>query len=335
MEDFEMKNTKIFCKIILFCILTANLIVFKLSAGEKPSVFVSILPQVEFAQKICGDKIDVQVMVRPGQSPHSYAPTPKQMAGLARSTAFFAIGVPFEKALLKKIRNVNLIDCCKGIQYRSMKSNLIELDDHNEGHHHEGHNHDREHEEHHDEHEEEHNGHDHDHDHDHDHGHGDGMDPHVWLSPVNAKIIVRNMCEAFKKIDAENAGFFEANSIKYIKEIDNLHNSLSKTLAPFKGQYFFVFHPAFGYFADCYHLKQVAVEVEGKAPRGRELAEFISKIKKYKTKVIFVQPQFSINSAKAIASATGGAVVPLNPLAKNYIENLQTISTKVSRALKN
>jgi zinc transport system substrate-binding protein len=317
MEDSVMTNTQAFNKLILFCLLTANLIVFKLSAGEKSSVFVSILPQVEFAQKICGDKIDVQVMVSPGQSPHSYAPTPRQMAGLARSAAFFAIGVPFEKALLKKIRNVNLIDCCKGIQYRSMKSNLIELDDHDEGHHHEGHNHNGE------------------HNHDHDHDHGDGMDPHVWLSPVNAKIIVRNMCEAFKKIDAENAGFFEANSIKYIKEIDNLHNSLSKTLAPFKGQYFFVFHPAFGYFADCYHLKQVAVEVEGKAPRGRELAEFISKIKKYKTKVIFVQPQFSINSAKAIASATGGAVVPLNPLAKNYIENLQTISTKVSRALKN
>ena len=76
-------------------------------AGDALKVFVSIVPQKYFVKKIGGDLVDVSVMVRPGASPATYEPKPKQMVALSRAKVYFAIGVPFEKAWLKKIISAN------------------------------------------------------------------------------------------------------------------------------------------------------------------------------------------------------------------------------------
>lgn len=72
-------------------------------AGDALKVFVSIVPQKYFVEKIGGDLVDVSVMVQRGASPATYEPKPKQMVVLSRAKIYFAIGVPFEKAWLKKI----------------------------------------------------------------------------------------------------------------------------------------------------------------------------------------------------------------------------------------
>jgi zinc transport system substrate-binding protein len=94
-----------------------------------------------------------------------------------------------------------------------------------------------------------------------------------------------------------------------------------------------VYHPAFGYFADAYGLKQVPVEVEGKEPSARQLAAFIERAKAAGAKVIFVQPQFSTKSAEAVARSIGGAVVPMDPLATDYLANLERTAEKTAEAL--
>ncbi|NQT56600.1 MAG: zinc ABC transporter substrate-binding protein [Desulfobacteraceae bacterium] len=71
--------------------------------GDALKVFVSIVPQRYFVKKIGGDLVDISVMVRSGVSPATYEPKPKQMVVLSRAKVYFAIGVPFEKAWLKKI----------------------------------------------------------------------------------------------------------------------------------------------------------------------------------------------------------------------------------------
>ena len=76
-------------------------------AGDALKVFVSIVPQKYFVKKIGDDLVDVSVMVRPGASPATYEPKPKQMVALSRAKVYFAIGVPFEKAWLKKIISAN------------------------------------------------------------------------------------------------------------------------------------------------------------------------------------------------------------------------------------
>ena len=97
---------------------------------------------------------------------------------------------------------------------------------------------------------------------------------------------------------------------------------------------FFVFHPAFGYFARAYGLEQVAVETGGREPSPKQLATLINQAKHEKVKVIFVQPQFSSKTARTIAKAISGVVIPIDPIDKDYLKNLETISEKINEALK-
>lgn len=76
------------------------------AAGMVP-VFVSIVPQKYFVEKIGGKLADVSVMVEPGASPHNYEPKPRQMAALSKTKVYFAIGIEFENVWLEKIAAVN------------------------------------------------------------------------------------------------------------------------------------------------------------------------------------------------------------------------------------
>ena len=78
---------------------------------------------------------------------------------------------------------------------------------------------------------------------------------------------------------------------------------------------------------------QRAVEVEGKSPSPRQLAKLIKEAQEENVKVIFVQPQFDPKSAKAVAAAIGGAVVPLDALAENVAGNLRTMADKIASGL--
>jgi zinc transport system substrate-binding protein len=98
------------------------------------------------------------------------------------------------------------------------------------------------------------------------------------------------------------------------------------------GENIFVFHPVFGYFANQYGLVQMAVEVEGKAPKGRALAEFINQARAAKARVIFVQPQFDTRTADKIAAAISGVVIALDPLARDYINNLTVMAQTIKEA---
>jgi len=88
-------------------------------AANKIKVFVSILPQQYFVERVGGEFVDVHVMVGPGQNPATYEPTPQQMAALASADIYFSIGVPFEKAWLNKIKTSNhelkVIECCESL----------------------------------------------------------------------------------------------------------------------------------------------------------------------------------------------------------------------------
>ncbi|MBR4328869.1 MAG: zinc ABC transporter substrate-binding protein, partial [Candidatus Riflebacteria bacterium] len=91
-----------------------------------------------------------------------------------------------------------------------------------------------------------------------------------------------------------------------------------------------VFHPAFGYFANKYGMIQKAVEIEGKEPAPRQLGELIRNCRNEGIKVIFVQKQFPVSTAKTIAASIGGSVVAIDPLSEDYLNNLRTIAESVA-----
>jgi zinc transport system substrate-binding protein len=89
-----------------------------------------------------------------------------------------------------------------------------------------------------------------------------------------------------------------------------------------------VFHPAWGYFAHAYGLKQVPIEIEGKDPKPAQLKELIQHARENGIKVVFVQPQFSTKSAELVAREIGGQVAFANPLAEDWMANLRQVADK-------
>jgi zinc transport system substrate-binding protein len=300
-----------------------------LAAGRLP-VFVSIVPQQYFVQQIGKDLVDIQVMVQPGASPATYEPKPQQMADLSKAKIYFAIGVPFENAWLRKIAdpnpNMRVIHTDQGIEKLAMAAHHHHHDDqteeHHEGEHHEA-DHDHEKSEHHGE-----AAHDEDH---HEHA---GLDPHIWLSPPLVKIQARNILAALQEADPANQSVYEANFNEFTARIGQLDTDLKNTFAGKKGLQFMVFHPAWGYFAHAYGLKQVPIEIEGKDPKPAQLKELVQHARENGIKVVFVQPQFSTKSAELIAREIGGQVAFANPLAEDWMANMREVADKFESALK-
>lgn len=281
------------------------------------TVTVSILPQKYFVEKIAQDKINVNVMVKPGYSPATYEPQTSQMKLLSNSKAYFSIGVPFESAWLEKFENANkdmpIIDTTKGI----VKLKMSEHDHHDEEDKHE--------EE--DKHLEEKNSDDM-------HHHEGGLDPHVWLDPILVKVQAKNIYEALLQIDAKNAAFYTKNYHLFITELDSLDKELRAILSNVSKKEFMVFHPSWGYFAKRYDLEQIAVEKEGKEPKPKEIVALIKESKEHNIKVIFVSPQFSKKAAKTIARSIGGNVVVIDHLSYEYKTGLINTAESISNSYK-
>jgi zinc transport system substrate-binding protein len=290
---------------IYFIVLISGLWVFSgpASGDGRIPVYVSILPQADFVQQIAKDRVDVQVMVVPGASPATYEPKPRQMAGLARARAYFAIGAPFEKVWLSRIAAANpamrIVQTDAGIAKRPMAAHYHAeaLDSHEDA------------------------------------GRG-SPDPHIWLSPPLVKIQAGAIRDALTQLDPARRDFYEVNYSNFVARLDDLDGRLRATFAGRQGLRFMVFHPAWGYFADAYGLVQVPIELEGKDPKPARLAQLIQIARRHEIRVIFVQPQFSSRSAEMVAREIGGRVVPADPLPSDWIAGLSAVADRFDEALR-
>jgi len=156
-------------------------------------------------------------------------------------------------------------------------------------------------------------------------------DPHIWLSPKNAKIIVENICEGLVQIDPANSTYYEQNKEAYLRELDALDKEISQILSASKASAhkFIVYHPAWSYFARDYGLEQISVEEGGKEPTPERIASIIEEAKRNNITKIFASPQFK-DKAEVIAKEIGGEVVEINPLAENYIENMRKFAEELA-----
>jgi zinc transport system substrate-binding protein len=152
-----------------------------------------------------------------------------------------------------------------------------------------------------------------------------GDDPHIWLSPRNAKIQVNNVLQALIEVDLAYQDYYMDNACRYLQKLDGLDRCIKESLKGIKVRKFITFHPAFTYFAHDYGLEQIAIEVGGKSPKAKDINRAIDEAQKYNIKVIFAEPQFDPKKAEVIASEIGGEVVFINPLAQNYLQNMYTI----------
>jgi len=277
------------------------------------TVTVSILPQKYFVDRIGGDLVDVNVMVGPGESPHSYEPRASQMASLSESLVYFSIGVEFEDAWMDRISSANqdmqIIDLSEGIDRISAPEHSHHEDSHEGSETGEDHDADEEHQE------------------------MEELDPHIWTSPANGAVIARKIYRTLAEIDPENGQFYKENLDSLLQDIENLQVEISDALKSAGSGKFMVFHPAWGYFAREFGLEQLPVEVGGSEPSAQELAEIISEAEEEGISVIFAQPEFSTRSADYIADEIGGRVILISPLAEDWLSNLNQVAEILSENL--
>ncbi len=286
--------------------------------SDKVGVIVSILPQVDMVEAVGGEYVDVTEMIPKGESPHAYAPVTSQMKAVSKASIYFTVGsgVEFEENHLDALRGQNadmeIVACSDGIALKAMDE-----------HYHTGeyqHNETTNATENGDDHE------DHDHDHDHDQ---EGNDPHIWLSILNAKIMVENICEGLIAVDGDHADAYRANRDDYLAKLDTLYSDLEGDLASYRDHAFLTQHPSLGYFGDDFDLVQLAIEEEGKQPGPAGVTAIIEQAKEHNIKVVFVSPQFDDSDAQTIADEIGGEVISVNPLPEDYIANMRNVGEQM------
>ena len=272
------------------------------SAGDgKPVVFASIQPVAFLVDRIAGDAVTVRTLVKPGQDPHTYEPSPRDMVELSRARLFLRAGTPFEEVIVPRLAHtgtkLRIVDVTEGIKRHPADERQ---DEHATG------------------------AAEDDHD----------VDPHVWTSPVLMKRMAARTAEALCELVPESKAEFAQNLATLTADLDKLHDRLTRAFAPMKGRTFFVFHAAFGYLAEEYGLNQESVEAGGKSPSAKHIRVLVEKARAQNVKVIFVQPQFSTQAAASIARQIDGAVVPLDPLSRDYLANMERIADEIAKALK-
>jgi zinc transport system substrate-binding protein len=218
------------------------------------------------------------------------------MKNISKAAVYFAMGVEFENVWLYKFHNQNknmlITNASKGIE----KS----LTPHKCTHAH--------------------------------HNHADSIDPHVWVDPINVKIIAKNIYETLLKLDTQNADFYKKNYESYLDELDSLDANIKEILKDTpKYSTFMVFHPSWGYFAQRYKLVQLPVEVNGKEPKMKALVSIIKKAKEANVHAIFTQPEFSDKASQNIANNLNIEVIKASPLAENWSENLKMLAKAIAK----
>lgn len=262
----------------------------------KIEIAVSIAPQETFVKKIAKDKVKVFSIVKPGHSPHSYEPKPSEIKKISKAQIYFPIKIEFENVWLDKFimqnKHMKVIEMTKGINFITMKK-------------HKKHNNEKK--------------------------PVIKPDPHTWTSPLNVKIMAKNIYEALIEIDEQNKEFYKTNYLNFLKEINLLDEKISNILIDVKtDSKFMVFHPAWGYFARDYALKQFPVQIEGKEPKPKELIKIIQQAKKENIKAIFTQSEFSTKSAQTIADALKIRVIKESPLAQDWGKNLLKMANTIA-----
>jgi zinc transport system substrate-binding protein len=160
-------------------------------------------------------------------------------------------------------------------------------------------------------------------------------DPHIWLSPRNAMIMVNNTFEGLVAIDPGHEAVYRKNRDGYLAELDRLDRDIGESLAGKSHREVMVSHAGWAYFARDYDLHLISIEKEGKEPTPGELQDLIRRARQNNITVVFASPEFSTKSAEVIAHEIGGRVDLISPLDEDYVENLHKVSAAFAESESN
>ncbi len=266
-------------------------------AGGPMGIVVTIPPLEELARRLAPAGSSVRSLMTPGRSEHGYEFTPGDLAALAGADVVVYVGLGLEpqvEQFVTQNRSRSRRDVCfaiaagvapqAGADFKAAE-------------------------------------HDEDHDDDGDHHHG--VDPHLWLDPVQVRKLVPVLSGAIgaslrargQDTAASAAALADAEET-LLRDVDGIDAEYHRLLDPHKGGVIVTHHSAWGRLAGRYGLKVAAVirPVESSEPTPGQIAAAVEAIRKQGAKTIFIEPQFDAQAARRIAEAAGVKVSTLDPL---------------------
>ncbi|MFC1529193.1 metal ABC transporter solute-binding protein, Zn/Mn family [Gemmatimonadota bacterium] len=281
------------------------------TADDALIIAVSVQPQAWLVEQVAGDRAEVITLLSPGDSPATYQPTDAQISRVMSARLYLRTGVPFENGRWFETFEISagpeVVDLRDGIMLHQMA---------------------------------------------HDHSHegegagagehvdepageaGSGTDPHIWVSPELLKIQAHTIADALSEVDSVNRDEYHRRLEALITELEELQTWIHGRLDEHRDRAFYVFHPAWGYFADEFGLQQKAIEIEGKDPSDHDLTLIQTGMRSDRATVIFVQPQIGSRAVEAIADAAGAEVRILDPLVRDVIANLRGVTDAIAGTFK-
>lgn len=276
------------------------------STEDRPKIAATIFPLHDIAGNIVGDNMEVVGILPPGASPHTYAPSPRQIGELGGVRIVFSIGHGLDDwtdNLIDMLPNAKKVVVDEGIHLVEP----TELEEHEEP----GHNH-------------------------------EGANPHYWLSIRNAKQIARTIAEEVIRIDSAGEDVYRKNLETYLSELDSARKRIEEQIGGLSVRKMMTFHDAWVYYADEFGLEIVGAfePFPGKQPTPRYLAELHERAKEHNLKALFSEPQLSSETVSSFVSDIDLDLYVLDPLGGgkgrgSYIELLDYNTRVIVEALRN
>tara|TARA_Y100000817_G_scaffold138002_1_gene108210 strand:+ start:2173 stop:3174 length:1002 start_codon:yes stop_codon:yes gene_type:complete len=326
---------------LLFIISIISTLFYFSAAKAEIKVVTSIKPIHSLVSYIMDGVGTPDLIVDGYNSPHGFSLKPSHAKMLQEADMVVYVGEGIEEFLEKPLESISK----NSVKFELMNQSGIKklkfrerniFEDHDD---HDDHGHGKKKKDDHDEHDKKAKKDDHD-DHGHDdHGHGHGeFDPHIWLDPMNAKIIVKKVTNQLSKLDNENSSIYKSNSKKALKEIDKLIKEVKSSIN--KDAKVVVFHDAYQYFEKRFNVNIIgALTVNTDVlPGAEQLAEIREVIEHEKVTCVLSEPQFNPDIVKTIANDTKINSGVLDPLGANLNKgkNLYfNLIKNISASLKN
>ncbi len=284
-----MKQTLQLITVLTFLTLASCHTRDEQGAGGPRTLVVTIEPLRYFTEQIAGKQFKVVSIVPEGISPETYDPTPLQLLDIAKSEAWFKIGyIGFEQTWADRLT----ADAPQMKVFDTSEGIDLIRDTHRHNK----------------------------------HAQADGVEPHTWTSPANARIIVRNICNALCRIDSANTGYYTENLGRTDSIICHTDSIIRAMLAQKADKAFLIYHPSLSYYARDYGMEQLCLEENGREPSPAHMRKIIGQCRQKGIRIIFIQKEFDSRNAMLAAQETATKQVIINPLAYAWEHELINIT---------
>lgn len=263
-------------------LLTAPLILAA-SPTEPLNIVVTIPVLKDLTEQVGGPHVHVTSLLSGYENEHTYSPKPSDLVAVRKARLLFEVGIGLEVWVSSLVKNAGsasllVVTTSKGIA-------LLRDTEHHEGAAHAGEG-------------------------------GERGNPHIWLDPENAMMMLQHITEALIGVDPPHAAEYRANQASYLRKLDQLRGELSERVARVADRRFIAHHPAWPYFARRFGFQIVGTiqPQSGSEPSALQLHGLIATIKKDRIKVVVSEVQLSRRIPELLAKETGARVVVLTTL---------------------